>query len=144
VAAICHGVLLAARSRDPATGRSVLYRRRTTCLPKYQEQGAYLLTFWLLGRYYRAYFAYVEDEVKDALCDAKQFERGRLTMTSRDSETNSRPAFVVEDGNYVSARWPGDAYTFTRKFQARLAARENDPRSSTLPAASHHRGRGHS
>ena len=32
VAAICHGVLLAARSIDPATGRSVLYGRRTTSL----------------------------------------------------------------------------------------------------------------
>ncbi len=32
VAAICHGVLLAARSIDPATGRSVLYGRRTTAL----------------------------------------------------------------------------------------------------------------
>src|SRR5258708_25428363 len=30
VSAICHGGLLAARSVDPATGRSVLYRRHTT------------------------------------------------------------------------------------------------------------------
>ena len=32
VAAICHGVLLAASSVDPATGHSVLYGRRTTAL----------------------------------------------------------------------------------------------------------------
>ncbi|HEY2059337.1 MAG TPA: type 1 glutamine amidotransferase domain-containing protein, partial [Amycolatopsis sp.] len=32
VGAICHGVLLAARSVDPATGRSVLHGRRTTAL----------------------------------------------------------------------------------------------------------------
>jgi putative intracellular protease/amidase len=148
VAAICHGALLAARSRVPATGRSVLYTRTTTCLPKYQELGAYLLTFWLLGRYYRAYDAYVEDEVKAALRDPSQFERGPLTLTSRDSETNSEPAFVVEDRNYVSARWPGDAYTFTRTFEALLdhqgAAPARDWRGATLPAASHHRGRGHS
>lgn len=25
-------------------------------------------------------------------------------------------AFVVEDGRYVSARWPGDAYLFARRF----------------------------
>ena len=32
VAAICHGVLLAARSVDPGTGHSVLYGRKTTAL----------------------------------------------------------------------------------------------------------------
>jgi hypothetical protein len=31
------------------------------------ERSAYLLTFWKLGRYYRTYPAYVEDEVKAAL-----------------------------------------------------------------------------
>ena len=29
-------------------------------------------------------------------------------------------AFVVTDGNYVSARWPGDAYLFAERFAARL------------------------
>ena len=38
VGAICHGVLVLARTRDPATGRSVLAGRRTTCLPKYMER----------------------------------------------------------------------------------------------------------
>jgi hypothetical protein len=28
---------------------------------------------------------------------------------------------VVEDGNYLSARWPGDAYLFARRFAERLA-----------------------
>jgi len=32
VAAICHGVLLAARSVDPKSGHSVLFGRRTTAL----------------------------------------------------------------------------------------------------------------
>ena len=64
VAAICHGVLVLARAVDPDTGRSVLAGRRTTCLPKYMERGAYLLTGWRLGRYYRTYPAYVEDEVR--------------------------------------------------------------------------------
>ena len=53
VGAICHGVLVLARTRDPATGRSVLASRRTTCLPKYMERSAYLATAWRLGRYYR-------------------------------------------------------------------------------------------
>ena len=38
VGAICHGVLVLARTRDRATGRSVLADRRTTCLPKYMER----------------------------------------------------------------------------------------------------------
>ena len=130
VGAICHGVLLAARSRDPATGRSVLYERRTTCLTKYQEFLGYLATFWKLGRYYRTYPAYVQDEVKAALRYPDQFERGPLTFTSRDTETDSGPAFVVTDGRYVSARWPG---TRTRS-PARLwscSRRERASRVST-------------
>jgi putative intracellular protease/amidase len=62
--AICHGVLVLARAADPRTGRSVLADKQTTCLPKYMERGAYLSTAWRLGRYYRTYPAYVEDEVK--------------------------------------------------------------------------------
>jgi putative intracellular protease/amidase len=36
VGAICHGVLVLARARDAATGRSVLAQCQTTCLPKYR------------------------------------------------------------------------------------------------------------
>jgi putative intracellular protease/amidase len=117
VAAICHGVLVLARTRDAATGRSVLSGRRTTCLPKYMERLAYLATAWRLGRYYRTYHAYVEDEVKAALDDpGSQFQRGPLTLTARGTATDDTPAFVVADRNYLSARWPGDAYLFARRF----------------------------
>jgi putative intracellular protease/amidase len=121
VGAICHGVLLLARATDPATGRSVLAKRRTTCLPKYMERSAFLATGWRLGRYYRTYPAYVEDEVKAALDDpASQFERGPRVLAARGSESDDGPAFAVTDGNYVSARWPGDAYLFARRFSALL------------------------
>jgi putative intracellular protease/amidase len=121
VGAICHGVLVLARSIDTATGRSVLHDVRTTCLPKYMERTAYLSTCWKLGRYYRTYRAYVEDEVRDALADApRQFVRGPLELSRRGTATDDSHAFVVEDGRYVSARWPGDAYLFTRRFLARL------------------------
>jgi putative intracellular protease/amidase len=114
VAAICHGVLVLARA-------GVLGAARTTCLPKYMERSAYLLTFWKLGRYYRTYPAYVEDEVRAALADpAAQFERGPRVLTRRGTADDDRAAFVVEDGRYVSARWPGDAYLFTRSLLARL------------------------
>lgn len=120
--AICHGVLVLARSRDPATGQSVLADKQTTCLPKYMERNAYLLTAWKLGRYYRTYPAYVEDEVKAALADpARQFVRGPFTMNRRGTATSDQGAFVVEDGAYISARWPGDAYLFGHRFLEQLA-----------------------
>jgi putative intracellular protease/amidase len=118
--AICHGVLVLARSADPATGRSVLAGRRTTCLPKYMERGGYLLTAWKLGRYYRTYPAYVEDEVRAALGDPALLERGPRT-TKRGSADDDSHAFVVRDGNYLSARWPGDAYLFARRFDGLLS-----------------------
>ena len=121
VGAICHGVLVLARTRDPDTGRSVLHDVRTTCLPKYMERSAYFSTAWKLGRYYRTYPAYVEDEVKGALADpVAQFERGPIELSRRGTATDDRHSFVVEDGRYVSARWPGDAYRFARSFLARL------------------------
>ncbi len=122
VAAICHGVLVLARSRDPATGESLLWQRRTTCLPAYMERLAYYLTAWKLGRYYRTYPAYVETEVRAALQQPGAFVRGPLTLGTRGSADDDRHAFVVEDGNYLSARWPGDAYLLARRFNALLAA----------------------
>jgi putative intracellular protease/amidase len=119
VGAICHGVLVLARATDPATGRSVLAGRRTTCLPKYMERGAYLATAWRLGTYYRTYPAYVQDEVCAALDDPAQFEMGPRTLR-RGTRTDDRHAFVVEDGNYLSGRWPGDSYLFARRFEALL------------------------
>ena len=117
VGAICHGVVVLARTVDPATGRSVLAGRRTTCLPKFMERSAYYLTAWKLGRYYRTYPAYVADEVAAA---AGAYERGPLGL-SRGTATDDRPAFTVQDGNYLSARWPGDAYLFAKRFAAMLA-----------------------
>jgi len=121
VGAICHGVLVLART--VVGGRSLLAGRRTTCLPKYLERGAHYLTAWRHGRYYRTYPEYVQDEVVAA---GATFERGPLAVV-RDTATDDGPAFVVEDGNYVSARWPGDAYTFAGRFAAKLAAEREQP-----------------
>ena len=140
VGAICHGVLVLARTCDPDTGRSVLADRRTTCLPKYMERSAYLSTAWRLGRYYRTYPAYVEDEVRAALADPdRQFERGPVTLSARGTAADDRPAFVVSDRNYVSARWPGDAYLFGRVFRDLLASAGSlyrTDRSIRLPSGS--------
>jgi putative intracellular protease/amidase len=119
VAAICHGTIVLARTR--VGDKSVLFDRKTTCLPKYMERTAYLLTAPLRGTYYRTYPEYVEDEVKRALArPERQFLRGPLNLVKKGTEGDDRGAFVVEDGHYLSARWPGDAYLLARKFQARL------------------------
>lgn len=113
VGAICHGVLPLARA-------GVLSGRRTTCLPRYMERSAYLATFWRRGKYYRTYPTYVEDEVRAALAEPAHFERGPRTLSARGTRDDDAPAFVVEDGAYVSARWPGDAYLFARRLIAKL------------------------
>jgi putative intracellular protease/amidase len=121
--AICHGVLVLARTIDPETGRSVLADRHTTCLPKYLERSAFLSTAWRRGRYYRTYPAYVEDEVRAALTRPdEQFERGPRVMSRRDTADDSSPSFLVADGSYLSARWPGDAYAFGKRLTEMVLA----------------------
>ena len=113
IGAICHGVLVAARA-------NVLSGVKTTCLPKYMERSAYLATFWRRGKYYRTYPAYVEDEVRAALANADDFVRGPRELSKRGTREDDTHAFVVEDGRYVSARWPGDAYLIAKKLIDRL------------------------
>lgn len=140
VAAICHGVLLAARSRG-ADGRSVLFGRRTTALTWALERAAWrvgrIVRFWD-PNYYRTYedglgeppgYMSVEQEVTRALARPADFldvpridpdYRKKTSGMVRDTFDDERPAFVVRDRNYVSARWPGDAHTFARRFAAML------------------------
>lgn len=120
VGAICHGVLVLARARHPETGRPLLASMRTTCLPRHMERAAFLATAWRRGRYYRTYPRYVEHEVRAALDNpAAQFERGPIGLR-RGTADDDRSTFVVVDGRYVSARWPGDAYRFARLFASLL------------------------
>lgn len=141
VAAICHGVLLAARSKD-SSGRSVLYGRRTTALTWLQEKTANALA--QVGRpwdrsYYRTYLEEkdqppghmsVEREVTRALRSPADFvdvpdeapdRRRKTSGLHRDTPRDTRAAWVVVDGNYVSARWPGDAHMFAQTFGEVLA-----------------------
>ena len=142
VGAICHGVLVAARAVDPVTTRSVLYGRRTTALTWALERKAWGIAhytrFWD-ANYYRTYveepgqrwgYMSVQQEVTRALADPADFadvEKGtsdwrrKTSGRARDTLADARPAFVVRDGSYVSARWPGDVHTFARTFCAVLA-----------------------
>ena len=78
------------------------------------------VTAWKLGDYYRTYPEWVEDEVRRHLASPSDLDAGPLTLVARGTRDDDRAAFVVEDGRYVSARWPGDAYLFTKRFMARL------------------------
>lgn len=116
VGAICHGVVLAARSIDPKTNRSVLYDYKTTCLLKSQERLAYNMTRLWLKDYYLTYpETTVEDEVKSVLKDSKNFQKGSSPL-GRDDLQHLNKGFTVKDRNYISARWPGDVYSFSTEF----------------------------
>jgi hypothetical protein len=52
----------------------------------------------------------------------RQFVRGPFTLVKRGTLTDDRPAVVVEDGRYLSARWPGDAYLLAKKLLDRLGS----------------------
>jgi putative intracellular protease/amidase len=141
VAAICHGVLLAARSISTRTGRSVLHGYQTTALTWALENSAWslarILRFWD-PNYYRTYleadgqpkgFMSVQQEVTRALAIPEDFRdvpktdphyRRKTSGLERDSIDNATPAFVVRDRNYVSARWPGDVHTFAGTFAGML------------------------
>jgi putative intracellular protease/amidase len=142
VGAICHGVVLAARSKA-ADGRSVLHGRKTTALTWPQERIA--SRFAQVGRfwdrnYYRTYlerdgepagYMSVEQEVTRALAAPSDFVNvpaddpniGRKTSgLSRDTLHDDSAAWVVRDGNYVSARWPGDTHSFGHAFADLFAA----------------------
>ncbi len=118
VGAICHGVLLAARSQG-IDGKSVLFGRKTTALLRAQEISAWLLTCTWLGNYYRTYPQTVESEVKSHLASKKDFIKGPSPL-GRDNMENLSRGFALVDGNYISARWPGDAHTFALEFSQLL------------------------
>ncbi|MDY0748001.1 type 1 glutamine amidotransferase domain-containing protein [Paucibacter sp. R3-3] len=118
VGAICHGTIVAARSRD-AQGRSVLFGRRTTALTAQMELSAWWLTRAWMGDYYRTYPETVQSEVTRALARAKDFDAGPISLR-RDTPDHPELGFVVRDGNYLSARWPGDAHRFAAEFAAML------------------------
>ena len=125
VGAICHGTVLAARSRvtrGDNIGRSVLYGRRTTGLTRQLEMLAWRLTRHRLGDYYRTYPQSVQDEVTAALRSPLDFLTGTPALL-RDSDRLQRVGFTVRDGRYLSARWPGDAHRFAHELVAMLAER---------------------
>lgn len=129
VAALCHGVLVAARATDPRTGKSVLFDKKTSGTPKYMERAA-RVGFHLAGRdrvydvyeTTKAHPVWAEDEIKSVLKNPKQYKGDELHTVTLQKGTlaSDRHTLVVRDGNYVSARWPGDSFAFGKGFVALL------------------------
>lgn len=142
IAAVCHGVLVAARAVSEKTGKSCLYGKKTTALTWKLERTAWYLTkyfarFWD-GDYYRTYpeskgephgYWSTEAEITRLLEKPSDFlnvPKGSEDFFAKDSGLfrdtmeNEKPAFVVQDGNYFSGRWPGDVHTMTKRFMAVL------------------------
>ncbi len=148
VAAICHGALLVARSISKRTGKSVLYGRKTTALTWSMERAAAsvgrVVRFWD-PLYYRTYreeagqspgYMSVQAEVTRALERPEDFldvpkgspnYRKKTSGLHRDTFDDSGPAFVVQDRNYVSARWPGDVHAFANAFAALVSQTQSKP-----------------
>jgi protease I len=135
VAAICHGVLIPARARNPETGRSLLHGRKTTTLLEAQENSAYLMTGLWLGSYYRTYAPTVEAEVREALASPEDFIPGPFLL-GRESPDKRDYGFTVRDGNYLSARYYTDAYKFADDFVELLADYARRPASSASSSRS--------
>jgi len=57
----------------------------------------------------------VATEVRKVLASAKDFKNGPL-LPIRDSKHNLAAGFTVADGNYLSARWPGDCHRLAHDF----------------------------
>ena len=122
VAAICHGTVAAARAIDPDTGKSILHGRSTTALLERQELAGYRLTKRWMGDYYLTYPVTVEAEVTAALQSPDDFIAGPLPLL-RDSPKHLARGFTHQNGQYLSARWPGDVYSFAMGFLAMLQAK---------------------
>lgn len=120
VAAICHGVVLVARSKNRETEKSVIHNYKTTALLKSQERLGYNMTRLWMQDYYLTYpDKTVEEEVRTALSDENNFLKGPKPIL-RDSPEKLGRGFVVKDRNYMSARWPGDVYNLSLAFMGML------------------------
>jgi hypothetical protein len=132
-----------ARGISSRTGKSVLSGRKTTALTWSLEKAAWS-SMKFLGRvwdpgYYRTYmesnseppgYRSVQAEVTRALASPEDFRDvpndaanhfRKASVLFRDSARDGRPAWVIRDGRYVSARWPGDVHHFAAAFAAVLA-----------------------
>jgi len=115
IGAMCHGVLVLARTIDPQTGRSVLYGHKVTAPPKTLDRFAFQFDNWLLKRGYIMYSSCAADEVRACLEHAEDLASGPGFLTP----------YAISDGNLVTSRWYHDAEVFADRFTSELKHRLN-------------------
>ena len=98
VSAICHGVVLIARSKA-ANGKSVLHGRRTTTVPGVLENLVWRMTHKRMGRHYgRPYDETAEDEIRRCMARPKD-----LVITAppvrKDAPGKEHRGFCLVDGS---------------------------------------------
>ena len=120
VAAVCHGVICVARTRAAGSEHSVLHGRRTTGLTNLQEKVAIAITSHALGDHYRTYPQTVQDEITAQLASPADFLAGGW-LPKMGSQAHPDVGFVVRDGHYLSARFPGDVHRWATTFRDMLA-----------------------
>jgi putative intracellular protease/amidase len=106
VGAICHGVLVLARTIDPQTGKSVLFGHKVTATPKTLDRLAYRLDSLITKHGYIMYSNCVFDEVSACLEHPQDLIKGPGFQTQ----------FALTDGNLVTARTYMDAELFATQF----------------------------
>lgn len=110
IAAVCHGVVLAARA-------GILKDKRVTALEWWQEGLAHNLTRAWMGGYYKTYADRTVQSEVTAAC--KEFVKGPKGF-GRDDLEHLSTGFFVRDGNILTARWPGDVHAFAMEFHKML------------------------
>ncbi len=110
IGALCHGVLVLARTIDPRTGRSVVYGHKVTATPKSLDRFAYLGDHWLLKHGYIMYERCVADEVRTCVQHPQDLSFGPSLF---------KP-YVVRDGMLITSRWFLDAELFAEIFAEAL------------------------
>jgi putative intracellular protease/amidase len=113
IGAMCHGVLVLARTIEPRTGRSVVYGHKVTAPPKWLDRFAYLTDRWLLKHGYIMYERCVADEVRTCVQHPQDLSFGPSIF---------KP-YVVRDGMFITSRWYLDAELFAQSFVEALGER---------------------
>jgi putative intracellular protease/amidase len=113
VGALCHGILVLARTIDPQTGHSVLYGHKLTALPKSFDLFGYRIDRLLLKHGYIMYPQCVADEVRLCLEHHDDFINGPGLLSP----------YVYSDGNLITSRWYMDAEVFAARFVDELRHR---------------------
>jgi putative intracellular protease/amidase len=113
IGAICHGVLVLARTIDPTTAQSILYGHKVATVPKSLDRVAFLFDSWFLRHGYVMYSCCVEDEVRACLKSTDDLSMGSGLFTPH----------VVCDGALVTSRWYLDAELFAKCFTSEMEKR---------------------